>query len=822
MQNLVVRGVATITLIGANFGVACAQEASPTKEEADSAVPIQSASDGQAADDTPGIVVTGSLIRGLPKEYVASPVFTYGQGDIVRSGAGSVSEYMLTIPQNFTGDMSDFGTSAAQIGTTLSTATTYNQYDGFAGFSLRGLASDATLTLLNGRRMASIGMVEAPTVSVIPSALIERIDIIPDGASATYGADAVAGVVNIVTRKPKEGLEVNSHLSTTTQTGSRNWDASLLAGHSWGNGNAYAMAMVQHRSEFIEEPVESEGWLVRISQLPKEDIKGFYSGIRQDVGDFTMSVDGSYFRRDRDGRIEYPDYPRYNELFRSSASGGSVNGNVHWQSKGATSLDLNIDYGRNKANSKLFDGLPPYGAPDTDYTYRNSLFVAELSGQTPLFRLPGGPAMLAGGVQYRVETLRTDAAIFFHLDGGTRRAKSLFGELNLPIVGPDQNLPFMRSLILTAAARYEDLGFDHALAPKASARWQIGRSIALRGTYSRSFLTPRFRDTIGIAEQVSFWNYPYAFLNPADQNPALPAGNAVVMYRAGSNPNLKTQKADSFTAGMDLTPSFIPNLTIKAGYYRIKISDRIVTPSQDDSVTVPDLQVYNVRDPDAALVNSIVNNPVVFRWFATGIPFVNNGNTVIYNSASQIPSQLLASVQAIADIRPQNFAVEFTDGLDLDLAYRTRMLGGDASLHVTGEYILNLNLTAGGVPVSRLDGYAQPADVRLNGTAIWGRGGFSVGSVVNYVDGFTDNRPGYPRTKIPSYTTASLFVGFDLGRLSKVNWLHETQVQLVVANVFDAQPPRIVDGVLGFDPYNNPPNPRSIGLTLTKTFAGKR
>lgn len=380
----------------------------------------------------------------------------------------------------------------------------------------------------------------------------------------------------------------------------------------------------------------------------------------------------------------------------------------------------------------------------------------------------------------------------------------------------------MRSLTLTVAARYEDLGFDHALAPKVIARWQIDRSIALRGTYSRSFLTPRFRDTIGIAEQVSFWNYPYAFLDPAQQNPALPAGNAIVMYRAGSNPNLKTQNADSFTAGMDLTPSFIPNLTIKAGYYRIKISDRIVTPSQDDSVTVPDLQVFNVRNPDAALVNSIVNNPVVFRWFATGIPFVNNGSTVIYNSASQIPSQLLASVQTIADIRPQNFAVEFTDGLDLDLAYRTRMLGGDASLHVTGEYILNLNLTAGGVPVSRLDGYAQPSDVRLNGTAIWGRGGFSVGSVVNYVDGFTDNRPGYPRTKIPSYTTASLFVGFDLGRISKASWLHDTQVQLVVANVFDAQPPRIVDGVLGFDPYNNPPNPRSIGLTLTKKFAGMR
>jgi iron complex outermembrane receptor protein len=91
-------------------------------------------------------------------------------------------------------------------------------------------------------------------------------------------------------------------------------------------------------------------------------------------------------------------------------------------------------------------------------------------------------------------------------------------EVSVPIVGPEQDVPLTRSLTLSAAARYEDLGFDDALAPKIGLRWQVDRSIALRGTYARSFLVPRFRDTIGIAEQVSFWNYPYAFLNPANQN----------------------------------------------------------------------------------------------------------------------------------------------------------------------------------------------------------------------------------------------------------------------------------------------------------------
>lgn len=773
------------------------------------------------ASDPPAndIVVTGSLIRGLPREFVASPVFSYGKEDIVRSGAGSVSEYMLSIPQNFTGDLSDFGSSASSIGSSLGSGTTNNQYDGFASFALRGLASDATLTLLNGRRMASVGMVEAPTVSVIPSALIERIDIISDGASATYGADAVAGVVNIVTRKPKSGVELRLRGATATETGSKNWEASALAGHSWATGNVYAMAMYQKRSAFIEDPIVADNTRLQITQLPAEEISGFYGGIRQDAGDFSVSVDGSRFQRDRSAIRNYPDLPRFNRLYKTRTTGYSLNGNAHWQGNGSTSIDLNIDYGRNRTNTSLFNGVPPFSPTSTKYEYRNTLFVAELTGQTKLATLPAGPVLLAGGLQYRVETLRTDAKIFFNRNGGTRKAKSAFGEVSVPIVGPEQDVPLVRSLTLSAAARYEDLGFDNALAPKVGLRWQVDRSIALRGTYARSFLVPRFRDTIGIAEQVSFWNYPYAFLNPTDQNPALPAGNALVMFRAGSNPDLKTQKADTFTLGVDLTPTFIPGLSIKAGYYRIKISDRVVTPSQDDSVSSPDLQVFNTRNPSRAQIDSIVNNPTVFRWFTADIPFVNGGVDAIYSNASQLPEALLSQVQAIADIRSQNFAVETTDGLDLDLAYRTTLLGGEANIHLTGQYILGLNLqAAGGTAISRLDGYAQPSDLRLNGTFVWGRDGFSAGTVLNYVDGFTDNRPGKPARKIASYTTASLFLGFDLGRLGSSSWLANSEVQLVVANIFNQRPPRVVDAVLGFDPYNNPPNPRTVGLMLTKRF----
>ncbi|WEK00153.1 MAG: TonB-dependent receptor [Candidatus Sphingomonas phytovorans] len=815
MRHLAIKAFAAISLVGASAPYAAAQEI--TANQADEQVPPQETDRRKKPDigaSQGDIVVTGSLIRGLPKEYVASPVFTYGQADIVHSGAGSVSEYMLTIPQNFTGDLSEFATTGAGIGSPLGDAATYNQFDGFAGFALRGLASDATLTLLNGRRMPSVGLTEAPTVSTIPSMLIERIDIIPDGASATYGADAVAGVVNIVTRKPDHGLELQARGATATRTGKEDVQISGLAGHSWGSGTIYGMAMYQKRSPFIGDPVDVSGEALQITQLPNERLSGLYAGGRQEAGDFTFSIDASRFQRDRNSRQIFLDEPAFNREFKTRTTGVSVYNGIHWQGKDSTALDLTMDYHRTHTDSSSSRvGRSPSLRDST-----NTLFVAELRGQTALATLPAGPILVAGGFQYRAETLRTDATIFFNRNGGTRKVKSVFGEVNLPIVGTEQGVPLIRSLILSAAARYEDLGFDRTLSPKIGLRWQIDRSIALRGTYARSFLVPRFRSTIGIAEQVSFGLYDYKFLDPKNQNPALPAGKALVMFRAGANPDLKTQKADTFTVGVDFTPTFIPDLTVKAGYYRIRISGRVGTPSPDDSLSVKDLQVFNTLNPSLAQVKQVIDNPAVFRRFAE-VPSINGGDLTFFDNAGQVPASLLSRVQLIADIRAQNFAVESTDGLDLDLAYRTTLFGGTAMVNLTGQYILNLDLKAGGsTAISRLDGYAKPADLRLNGTIAWGRGAFSIGSVVNYVDGFTDDRPNEPVRNIGSYTTASLFLGVDLRRLLVSPLFSGSEAQLVVANLFDRQPPRVVNGVVGYDPYNNPPNPRTVGLVLSKRF----
>ncbi len=134
------------------------------------------------------VEVTGSRLRRVDTE-TSSPVFTFERQDIERSGAVTVGEFLQEIPA-------------------ISGAATNPQVNNGGGtgastVSLRGLGSDRTLLLVNGRRLVT------QDVNAIPINMIERVEILKDGASAIYGSDAVAGVVNFILRSDLEGIETN-------------------------------------------------------------------------------------------------------------------------------------------------------------------------------------------------------------------------------------------------------------------------------------------------------------------------------------------------------------------------------------------------------------------------------------------------------------------------------------------------------------------------------------------------------------------------------------------------------------------------------------
>jgi outer membrane receptor protein involved in Fe transport len=171
------------------------------------------------------VVVTGSLIRGTPKT-AALPVEVYTNVELEKQGSPTALEFakQLTIAGPTTGEAYYFGGAPP----------------GSVSYNLRGIGSDKTLTLLNGRRVSQ-------NATNIPQIALARTEVLKDGAAVTYGADAVGGVVNFITRSHFVGLEVSGQYKWINGSDG-DWGASVLGGVGEGDVNFIWSAEYQHRS----------------------------------------------------------------------------------------------------------------------------------------------------------------------------------------------------------------------------------------------------------------------------------------------------------------------------------------------------------------------------------------------------------------------------------------------------------------------------------------------------------------------------------------------------------------------------------------------
>ena len=158
------------------------------------------------------IVVTGTSIKGLDAE-TALPVTVLRAEDIARTGATSAEDLFRYI------------SSASSSGSTVQAQATGNQTGSISTISLRGLTSARTLILINGLRSAPYGGGSTGTagnsvdISSIPVAAIERVEILEDGASAIYGSDAIAGVVNFILKDNFQGVDTSVYGGAPTRSG---------------------------------------------------------------------------------------------------------------------------------------------------------------------------------------------------------------------------------------------------------------------------------------------------------------------------------------------------------------------------------------------------------------------------------------------------------------------------------------------------------------------------------------------------------------------------------------------------------------------------
>ncbi|CAE6879819.1 TonB-dependent receptor [Vibrio alginolyticus] len=184
--------------------------------------PVAAQAEEQQVEKLQKMKVTGSRISRVDMEG-SEPVQVLSSEYIENTGLVSVGDILRQIPS---------------VSGTVQSSTVNNGSNGSATVNLRGLSSERTLVLVNGRRMVlgGTGADASVDLNMIPTAMVERIEVLKNGASSVYGSDAIAGVVNIITKQDFEGFEVNVKSGRTSESDGEVVEVSMLAGTSNDRG----------------------------------------------------------------------------------------------------------------------------------------------------------------------------------------------------------------------------------------------------------------------------------------------------------------------------------------------------------------------------------------------------------------------------------------------------------------------------------------------------------------------------------------------------------------------------------------------------------
>src|SRR5215203_1898039 len=213
--------------------VAIATSAAAQSTEPPPDVSQAPATTAQEPADQGEIVITGSRIRRDPLSQ-DQPIVFVDQEDIAKTGLNSVNDVLQRLPSSGGGLNGKFNNS----GNFGNPPDGGGVGAGAAEIDLRFLGSKRTLVLVDGLRFVNAasasGVPGSVDLNAIPESMIERVEVLQDGASAIYGSDAIAGVVNIITKKRQKGLIASAQLGGNWQEGdgfTQNYEL------SWGNGS---------------------------------------------------------------------------------------------------------------------------------------------------------------------------------------------------------------------------------------------------------------------------------------------------------------------------------------------------------------------------------------------------------------------------------------------------------------------------------------------------------------------------------------------------------------------------------------------------------
>ncbi|MES2022854.1 MAG: TonB-dependent receptor [Pseudomonadota bacterium] len=744
------------------------------------------------AADGSDIVVTGSRIRGAP---VASPVIRLDQEAMRDAGQTNLGEVTRSIPQNFGGGQNP-GVGAnvpAASGINVGSASTIN---------LRGLGSDATLTLLNGHRLAYNGSRQGIDVSAIPLGMVDRIEIVADGASALYGSDAVAGVANIILKRDYDGLEVRANLGGSTDGGNFQQQYGAVAGKRWASGGVIAAYEFARNSDILSDDrsyAASRPGVTLYPALRRHAVALAGHQALTDTLEFAVdalfnkrwSTSGFPLNAAGDLTISRTDQ-------RSTSRSFALAPSFNLDLGGAWRLALSGVYGEEKVqlHSDSFAGTVQTSTAFVCYC--NSGRSVELAADGSLFRLPGGPAKLAIGTGYRANTL--DA---FRGAGNINNVKRsqdsyyVYGELNLPLVSPGQGIGGVDRLNLSGAVRYERYpGIGSVATPKFGIIYAPVADLLIKGSWGRSFRAPTLLQQYQVRSALL---YPAASLGGSDY----PA-TATALLVQGGNPALKPERARTWTATIEYNPHAVPGLRVQLGYFSTRYTDRVVTPIgfQSQALSNPLYADQVALAPGGSAVAAAIADAAQF-FNVSGRPYDP------------------AKVVAIVDNSNVNAGRQAIRGVDLLAEYRTDLgaNGGRLGVAFNATYLeSNQQLTPGAPILAKAGTLFNPPHWRGRGTVTWSKGGLTLNATASHVGGVDDVRTN-PAIPVSGMTTIDLTARYAFE--ASQGPLRGLEISLSLQNAFDDRPSRIATSVFtdtAYDSTNYSPVGRYIAFGIAKSW----
>lgn len=727
------------------------------------------------------IVVKGGYLTDL-SPLVTTITVTGPQ--LQAEGYHQLGEFFRHLPQNFAGmspGSSPIVGNARGAGDNQTFAQTVDWL---------GLGPGTTLVLLDGYRLPNSVIGQSADISAIPLSAIDHIDIITGGASATYGSDAVGGVVNIVTISSFSGIEATAAYGGTSEDKLVGPGASVMTGGSWSGGNG-VMTFDYERDDalYASQRRYTSSAPAPTTLLPAMQIYSGVARVRQELCERCLVQAYVFASRrtfdaadalsgritDLDGRVDQWDAVMQLD-YRISSS---------WNFKLAAQMATEKD--------RIVTTNPP-SRPIQDNYLNQAPSVESL-----IRWAPGAESVqIALGAAFRQEQFAWRSSYAPEL-ANRRGITSVYGEIWLPHLNDGNWLPFGQELSADLSGRYDGYDpFGKSWDPRVALRLKIYDSLAWHMSFSRSFKSPSL-----------FQVYSTEFVSVVQAtNPVSPGSTLNTLLVDGGNRGLTAERSRSVELGFTYEPRIIPDLKIDISGNDLIYTHRIDQLSQDGFAATEVIA-------DAPILGQLVNLN----------PSQSLGQLLSTPGLVELPPVDVNNIAAIANLGFTNIGSIHVRALDATIHYSHDVAADTVTAELVGSYFASyfVRITPQSAQASFVGTAYRPPRARAKLDLTWPHGNWSMNVRLNFTGGYHNgNDPACPAARgcpVSAWSTFDGTVTYS-SPADRSSPLHGTRVTFSVSNAFNRAPPYLYGGAQepNYDPANASPAGRRVEIAVTKRW----